>query len=374
MGPQAQGAFSRIKSEIEFVTSIALFGMPSAVLYFVAIRRLSNKSAFKISAFIALISAILATSYLLLTETTSALYCILFSLVCAVYVLHSMLRVLLLSNSTSINFNISTALPQVLLFLLVAAALFFVSFNQGIIALLFLTAFLAGTLFTAWLLHRSIILPAVRESSEANIREMVIYGAATAIGTTLNSAATLLWIRHTNASIGLTAVGVLTMGLTFVQATVTPINYAAPLLVKRWLELPHQPKILPAIVAGIVTFTVLAIAVQCERFLPASISRGSYGALFDLKWSFVLIAVAEVTLRVPLSAVYAAGRPWYFPLGEATRLAALGVALLVGTHSILSITWAWAISAGLATIVLMLSIIWLDPKRQLSNRRNSWLF
>lgn len=352
-GPEVQGTFNRLKSEIEFVASLALFGMPPAVLYFSSGRKLGVRRALWISFGSAMLAAAVAALYVLVSRPASISYLALFVVACSAYVAHSILRVVVLSTKNSVLFNIITALPQCLILLLIVGILTGSFITIDAIIAVYIVSFL-----TAGIVAYAIIVSSKHPSSkkEAKLSEMFVYGAATAVGTTLNAAANLLWIRYIEGGLGLAAVGIFTMGLTFVQAAVAPINYAAPLLLKRWVETPYTPKIMPAILTGLATFLMFAVAIQFESILPAEAAHSSYGELLALQWCFVLAAVAEVTLRVPMSAVYAAGRPWFFPMAEAVRLTILTAGLVVGVGSLWQASWVWAISAAVATGILIASV------------------
>jgi len=355
MGPAAQGLFSRIKSEVEFIAALALFGMPASVQFYLTSQRLDLRTALRTAFAAGAVAIPISLVYLLFTRSGSPLYGALFALACAAFVVHSILRVIVLAKSTTVMFNVVTTLPQVVLFGLIVIAVLLGVMTPDWVGVMFLASFLLGCALALWLLPSIHGRPPI-EATQARLSEMISYGAATAVASALNAGSTLLWVRHCELS-GLAAVGIFTMGLALVQVAVTPFNYVAPLLFKHWVELPNQPKVKPALLSGLATFIVIVFALQLVDLLPASVSLGSYAQLLDLKWIFAAAAVAEVLVRVPLSAVYAAGRPWLFPMAEAVRITILIGALLIASDRtmVATVSW-WAIAAAAAAATLLLSV------------------
>ena len=362
LGPQTQGLFSRVKTELEFISALSLFGMPQAVFFFVTSRRMSRASALQVTGLLGCLAVAASLLYVGLTHSINALYLAMFAVAAAAMVVHGMLRVLVLAASTRL-FNAVTAAPQVVLLLLVIVSVAIGSLVTWQVAAIFLLAFLFGSAF-AWQALRANAPHAVDVSTPAaKTKDLTVYGAAAWSVAVLNSAANVLWLRYIESALGLAAVGVFTMGLTFVQVILTPINYAVPLLFKRWVQSPGAASAAarPALASGLVTLLVIAPLLAIQGALPMPSALHAYAGLADLKWTFAAIAVAEVVVRIAAVGANAAGRPWVPALAELMRLVVLTAAVGMGFGMLLpSIATTWACAAAFAACTV-LAVVRLRP-------------
>ena len=359
LGPQAQGLFSRIKSELEFVAALSMFGMPQAVFFFLSSRRMSRAAALRLGALLSLAGVAIAGVYLVgVTRSASVSYAILFAVASAAVVLHGILRVIVLALATTRLFNLVTALPQLMVLLLVLAVILGGSLAPWMVTAVFVLAFCAGSAF-AWLALRSTAEPAGETQPDlATPKDLLSFGAATWFVATLSTAAAAFWLRHTEATLGLAAVGVFSMGLTLVQLVLTPFNYAVPLLFKRWMASPGSSHAIRwALLAGLGVFCLIATVLAIQGLFPVPEALSAYGGLRELKWPFAVSAVAEVMMRIAAVAANAAGHPWAPVCSELVRMAVLGIAAGFGMAGELVpvATW-WAIAAALAAAALLMTV------------------
>ena len=359
LGPPAQGLFSRIKTELEFVTALSLFGMPQAVFYFTTSRRMSRAAALKLTGALGGLAGVASVLYIALTHSVHAIYLAIFAAASVARVVHEMLRVLLLADAGSRLFNVVTAAPQALLLLLVLVIVASGSLTAWQVPAVFLLGFALASVYAWWAL-RAHAAPAINASAPAaEAKHLTAYGAAAWSVAVLNSAANVLWLRHIESGLGLAAVGVFAMGMTFVQVVLTPFNYAAPLLFRRWMQTPGSaPAVVrPALAAGFATFLVIAPLLAIQGMLPIPSFLHAYADLRDLKWTFAAVAVTEVVLRIAAVAANASGRPWAPALAELVRLAVLAIAVSIGAGMLLpSITMAWAIAAAFAVCAVLMAV------------------
>lgn len=357
LGPQTQGLFSRSKTELEFITALSLFGMPQAVFFFVTSRRMSRASALRVTAMLGCLAAIASVLYVGLTHSVDAVYLAMFAAASMAIVVHSMLRVLVLADASTRLFNAVTAVPQVGLLLLVLAIVAAGSLAAWQVATMFLLAFMFGSAFAWWGLRAH---PATAEDASGTAtkwKDLVAYGAAAWSVAALNSAANVLWLRHIESTLGLAVVGIFAMGLVFVQVILTPINYAVPLLFKRWMQTPGVASVVvrQALVSGLATLLVIAPLLAIQGALPMPASLRAYADLRDLKWEFGAVAVVEVVARIAAVGANAAGRPWAPALAELVRLGVLAVAVSIGVAALLpSMAAAWAVAATVAACTVLL--------------------
>lgn len=359
LGPQAQGLFSRSKTELEFITALALFGMPQAVFFFVSSGRMSRASALKVTGLLGCFAAVASLLYIGLTHSVNAPYLAMFAAASMAMVVHSMLRVLVLAEVGTRLFNTVTAAPQVALLLLVLVIVAAGSLTAWQVAAVFLIAFLFGCVVAWWGLRAHAVAAVDASSTTTKWKGVAAYGAAAWSVAVLNSAANVFWLRYIESVLGLAAVGVFAMGLVFVQVVLTPINYAVPLLFKRWIQLPGAASAVarPALVSGFVTLVVIAPLLAIQGVLPMPVALRDYADLHDLRWTFGAIAVTEVVVRIAAVGANAAGRPWAPALAELVRLGVLAIAVSTGFAVLLpSMSAAWACGAALAAVAVLMAM------------------
>lgn len=358
LGPEAQGLFSRIKSELEFIAALSMFGMPQAVFFFLSSRRMNRPAALKMGALLALVCVAISSAYLVVSRSADALYWVLFALASAAVVVHGVLRVIVLASFTTRLFNLVTALPQVMILLLVFFVVVGGSLAPWMVAAIFLAAFCGGSAF-AWAALRTTAEPAGEPAAgAASPRQLLAFGAATWVVAALSTATAVFWLRHTEAALGLAAVGVFSMGLTLVQLVLTPINYAAPLLFKRWMGSPDSSHAIRwTLLAGLGVLCLIAPVLEIQGFFPVPEALTAYSGLRELRWPFAFSAVAEAMMRIAAVAANAAGTPWAPVLSELVRIVVLSLAVGFGAASnLVSVATWWAAGAVLATIALLMAV------------------
>lgn len=362
LGPEAQGLFSRIKSELEFVTALSLFGMPQALFYFVSVGRMRANMALRWSAGLGALCIAIALAYLALNREVDGTYALSFALSCAAIVTHGVLRTLTLARASTLRFNVITALPQLCLLGFAVWSVSHGTLASTSVALAFLLAYglslsvaLAGLLSSA---HDEATL----EGPLASSKELLSYGTAAWAAAGLSTAVVVLWLRQTETLHGLKAVGLFSMGLTMVQIVVTPANYASPLLFKRWVGAKSNGAALkPALVAGLGSLVLVGTALTLKGWLPSDV-LGPYATLLDLGWAFGIAASAEVMQRIAAVGTNASGRPWAPVLSELVRSLCLVAAMVLGlTRSLHSMAWVWTLGAALSAGSMVYSVS-LTPK------------
>lgn len=199
----------------------------------------------------------------------------------------------------------------------------------------------------------------LRPSSYAILFALIgpAFGVAAWSVAALGSATAVFWLRHTESVLGPAAVGVFAMGLTLVQVVLTPFNYAAPLLFKRWMESPGASQATRwALLAGVGSFLVISMVLGIQGLFPMPESLSAYGALSALKWTFAVAAAAEVVIRIAAVATNAAGYPWAPALAEFVRIALLCIAVGLGfANDLTAIATLWATAAVLASATLLVT-------------------
>jgi hypothetical protein len=353
LGPEVQGGFSRVKAEVEFVAAFAMFGLPQALFFYVKSGSMSAHTALRWAFGCALLALPLAASYALWHHTgEGALSIALLSLAVAAAVAHGQLRALLLVREPTTWFNVITALPQVLVLLGVLYIVAHGVVEAHVWFALFAFAFALAAAISWWRLRAA---PRERVSTSVGWRALGHYGLAAWLTAALATAAILLVQRWVEAGHGSVALGRFTMAMTLVQVPLTPISYAAPLLLRRWMEQPGAAA--SRRVAGAV-FAALLIAAALVWIAASTWSDLGLGPAYagTTRGLAVLLAggAAEAASRVLTVQASASGLPWIAVRAEVARWAVLGLGwLALPAPALLPVCAVWAVGAWAAAAVFV---------------------
>jgi hypothetical protein len=353
-GPEVQGGFSRTKSEIEFASAFAMLGLPQALFFHVKSGGLGMPAALRWALGSAALALVLGSAYVFIRHENAAfLVCAGFGLAVAVTVAHGQLRALLLVHERVEWFNVSTALPQVLMLL-------------GIVCVVGGSAKIAPgmsvwiVLFT--LAYGSVAMLALRRLSRAegrapntqiSWRELGHYGVATWLTAAFSTAAILAIQHGVEVREGGAALGIFTMALTLTQVPLTPIGYAAPLLWRHWMEQPDRQA--PWHGASVLFVLLLGAAVVIWALVGLWPDLGLGDAYSGVTRAVaVLLAggAAEAASRVLAVHANASGLPWIGVRAELARWVVLAVGwLLPLPGGLLTLCAIWAAAATAAMLV-----------------------
>lgn len=345
LGPEAQGVFSHVKAEVEFVCAFAMFGLPQALFFHVKSGGLSVRAALRWVAGCALLALPLAAAYAA-WRTQPAGVVALMALAVAAAVAHGILRALVLVRDRTAWFNVLTALPQVLVLAGVVAVLWAGDAGAPGWLALFAAANVASAA-VAWLRLRR--APPEAPHGEAGWRTLAHYGLAAWLTAALVTAAILLVQRWVEAALGRAALGQFTMAMTLVQVPLTPISYAAPLLLRRWMERPGAAASRRG--ATIVLGLLLACAglAWLAAFVRPDLGLGAAYAGATRALAVLLAGgAAEAASRVLTVQASARGTPWIAVRAESARWSVLALgwyALAAPSLEAVCATWAagaWA--------------------------------
>ena len=358
LGPQAQGAFSHLKAQIEFLAAFAMFGLPQALFYFLHAGRLDAARARRWAWASALLALPIAAAFGQRGLAQAAPLGWTLALAVGACVLHGQLRTQLLAGPASLWFNVATALPQLLVLagvlLLVAAGL------AGPQAWLLLFALAYGVAAAAaWqrLVRRP---PPATAVQPAGARELLHYGTAAWLTAVLSTAALLGLQRLVAQWAGAAALGRFTMAATVVQGLLTPVAYAAPLLLRRWMDRPGGPaaRRAAAWLFGLLLALALLVGAMAAAWPDLGLGPAYNGATLVLA---LLLAggAAEAASRLLAVQASAAGLPWVAVRAEAARAAVLLLAALGAWAagppwpSLPALAIAWSLAAAAAALVFV---------------------
>jgi hypothetical protein len=353
LGPEVQGGFSGIKAEVEFVAAFAMFGLPQALFFYVKSGAMSGRTALRWALACALLALPVAAGYALWRHAgADAATIALLSVAVAAAVAHGQLRALLLVRERTAWFNVITALPQLLVLLGVVHIVASGAIQTHAWFALFALAFGVAAVIS-WARLRSV--PETPTAARVGWRALGHYGLAAWLTAALATAAILLVQHWVEAGQGRAALGQFTMAMTLVQVPLTPISYAAPLLLRRWMEQPGAQA--SRRVAGAVFVLLIAVAalawIVAGAWPDLGLGPAYSGATRALA---VLLAggAAEAASRVLTVQASASGLPWIAVRAEAARWAVLAIGwLALPAPALLPVCVVWAVGAWAAALVFV---------------------
>lgn len=353
LGPEVQGGFSRAKAEVEFVAAFAMFGLPQALFYFVKSGAMSGRSALHWGLGCALVALPIGALYAALRHEAGAALLLMATAVAAT-VLHGQFRALLLVRDRIAWFNVVTALPQVLVLLGVLLVLVRGAVEAAQWLALFAVAYAVAALFSGWRLRAATGAPA---ASGVGWRALGHYGLATWLNAALVTAAILLVQGWIEGARGRAALGQFTMVMTLIQVPLTPISYAAPLLLRRWMEQPGAAasRRVATLVFGAL-LTVAGLVWMAAGAWPDLGLGPAYAGTTRALAVLLTGGAAEAASRVLTVQASASGQPWIAVRAEGARWAVLAIGWgVVAEPELLPVCVVWAIGAWAAAAAFVAS-------------------
>lgn len=366
LGPGQQGQFNLLKSSIEFGAALAALGMPQALYVHAQSGRLDLQSARRIGARVALlglpVGAVMAAwTWGVATAGPVLALAAAVALAC----LQSHWRALSLLGPTSWRFNLVTATPQLLLLPLAAWVVLQAGTTVDGLAVAFAGIWLLACVHAGWELRRLAAVPAkAAESQTAGMGALVRHGLATWVTASLATFC-ILWIQRSADAIGgASALGLISLGLLFVQLPLTPLGYAIPLLL-RWRMTADAPALRMARYAGHAALPMLLLAagvLALGLWRPDLWMGPAYAGLHAVVACLMLGGAAEAAMRLLAVDAQAEGRPLHTAQAELVRtvVVVVGVLLVASKASgaagkpALMLAAVWAVAACLALAVLVL--------------------
>ena len=361
LGPEVQGGFNRVKAEVEFVAAFAMFGLPQALFFHVKSGAMSGRSALRCALACALF-ALPVTALYAAWRHGAGVALLLMALAVAAAVAHGQLRALLLVREPIAWFNVLTALPQVLVLVGVLHVLARGAVDATQWLVLFAIAYAVAASVSWWRLRAA---PEVPLASQMGWRALGHYGLAAWLTAALATAAILLVQRWVEAAQGGAVLGRFTMAMTLVQVPLTPISYAAPLLLRRWME---QPGGAAARRGGAIVFGVLLVAAALMWLASGAWPDLGLGPAYagTTRALAVLLAggAAEAASRVLTVQASASGQPWIAVRAEAARWAVLAIGWwALDRPTLVPVCAVWAVGAWAAALVFVASPRADSPER-----------
>jgi hypothetical protein len=361
LGPEVQGGFSNVKSEIEFVAAFAMFGLPQALFFHVKSAQLSGRAALRWAWGCAWLALVIGAVYAAAQHSLlPPMGLVAVSLAVAACVLHGQLRALLLVQARSTWFNVLTALPQLLLLVGVAWAVFGV--QRGVLqaesgayqwSLLFAMAYGVAALMAWWRLTIGETKQNTCQLTTSSVGwpELGRYGLATWLTAALSTAAVWAAQYGVETTAGRVALGQFTMAMTLAQVPLTPISYAAPLLFRRWIDQPgERASKYWARVLFQLLLLLAALVWVASRWCPDLLLGAAYTGAAQALAVLLVGGAAEAASRVLTVQASARGKPWVGVQAELARWSVLAVGWLLPL-SLLTWCAVWSAAASAAALV-----------------------
>lgn len=351
LGPEVQGGFSRVKAEVEFVAAFAMFGLPQALFFHVKSGAMSGRAALRWALACALLALPIASLYAA-WRGQSGIALGLMGVAVSAAVAHGQLRALLLVRERTAWFNVLTALPQVLVLAGVGHVILRGAADAAQWLALFTLAYAVAAAISWWRLGAA---PDAPVATHVGWRALGHYGLAAWLTAALATAAILLVQRWVEAGQGRVALGQFTMAMTLVQVPLTPISYAAPLLLRRWME---RPGAAASRRVAVVVFVLLLAAAGVVGLVADAWPDLGLGAAYAgaTRALAVLLAggAAEAASRVLTVQASASGQPWIGVRAEAARWAVLAIGwLALPAPALWPVCVVWAAAAWASAAVFV---------------------
>ena len=351
LGPDVQGGFSHIKSEVEFAAAFAMFGLPQALFFHVKAGSLSLRAALRWACGSALFALPLVALCERLSGQSASAWAPM-ALAAAMVVLHGQLRALLLVRERTAWFNVLTALPQVLVLTGVVVFVWRGQAEPRHWFIVFAVAHAIAAALAWWRLRLAADRPV---ETEAGWQALGSYGAAAWLTAALATAAVVLVQRWVEMLHGAAALGRFTMVMTLTQVPLTPISYAAPLLFRRWMERPGRAasQRIAGFAAAFMLTAAALVFLASLAWPDLGLGRAYSGATLALA-VILLGGAAEAASRVLAVQASARGTPRIAVYAEISRSAVLGLGwLLCAMPALLSVCALWTVAAWTATGVFI---------------------
>lgn len=194
-------------------------------------------------------------------------------------------------------------------------------------------------------------------SGQASVgwRALGQYGLAAWLTAALATAALLSMQRWVESAAGPAALGRFALAMAWMQVPLTPVSYAAPLLLRRWMEQPGAVAArrwsarLFVVLAGLAALVALA-----ARHRPDLGLGSAYAGTTQALALLLVGGAAEAASRVLTVQAGASGLPWRAVRAESARcgVLALGWLLLPPTAGLLPLCAVWSAGAIAALLVL----------------------
>jgi hypothetical protein len=220
--------------------------------------------------------------------------------------------------------------------------------------LLFAVSYAVAAAISWWRLRAAPDEPA---TAKVGWRALGHYGLAAWLTAALVTAAILLVQRWVEAAQGRIALGQFTMAMTLVQVPLTPISYAAPLLLRRWMEQPGAAASRRVALAVFGVLVCVAALVWAAAGMWPDLGLGSaYAGTTSALAVLLAGGAAEAASRVLTVQASASGRPWIGVQAEAARWVVLAIGWwALEAPALLPVCAVWAIGAWAAALVFVAS-------------------
>jgi len=353
VGPGGQGEFSTLKAAIDFLAALALIGLPQSFLFFLRSQKKTLDACLSIVTVHSVTAGLVVWAWYVLVPSGSVGMSVSGPLVMgvtvALCVIYGDLRGISLATHSAATFARISAVPNVVLLVLVAGWLVYGAGEGSFSGIAGRVVFL-GAYAAAVVLVVLIFVPKLGRLTLANtladIKDLLPFSISSWLPSLFQAAAMLLALKWVGIVVAdPDAVGAFGAAATLVATAATPLVLSMPLLFKWWVPLEGKSRLREVRIS--MSF-VLGVAVICciglllfEATLVRFIFGEPYGRYVGLYAVVFVSIVPQAMLRIFSVYCSSCGKPQVSALVECLRSVVIGAALLIVGRDLMSIAFAW---------------------------------
>jgi len=347
-GPAVQGRFNAVKSLVDWLAAVAMLGLPQAVFFYLRKQAMPHRRAAGWCLLVAVLGLAVGVAVAgagagvtgLGLPAALVLSGIWLGVAVAAASLHGVLRTMVLARGTVRQFNVVTAMPQ--WGLLAAALVVSVAAPAAGLASGAIWAVVLGGVYVASAVWAGVVWRRLQQqrpesvlaspqdgraaasAGHASAATVLRYGVAAWLTAVCATGALVITQRGLSSSQGDAALGLFMMAYAVAQVVLTPVNYAVPVLFRRWVDADpgrwHAGRLALWCIGGI-GLPSLAVAAWLPQWPMAML--GDYAALSGWLGPMLVAVAFECAQRLLAVEANAAGRPGWPLAGEVLRCALL---------------------------------------------------
>jgi len=303
-GPVVQGGFSLLRSEIEFISTASILGIPQAAFFYLRKGEVQMAVLARAVLLVVILAPAFAMMYSILTDRNAYDY-VSVGISAAICTIHSCLRVVVLAKCNPIAFSMCTLFPQILI-AMTAVIIAVAGQPQGAtLAAAFGGIFLGAIIFDVVLLMANRTDDCPRpHANVASLGKIVAYGLPIWGSIAVSMLSSILIQRCVEHKIGPASLGVIAMAMMVISTAAMPFAYAAPLMFKHYLANAGRGTKLAGASSGAATAAVVFVAIELLRM------RGNFFGEYTqiTGWSIPIAVAAGSQVATIISSTHALSR------------------------------------------------------------------
>lgn len=368
-GSDGLGTFSLVQTKQQFLATVALLGLPQALVYFVSIGSISRKRQQILTYSVTVFGLLLGVAVGMRDLGSPSLLGPTFGVAVALVVLATMQRSTVLGTGRTRAYSWLTALPQATLFLLVLTTIALTTpgspldlwLSITIVTIPYVVASCSGWAVQRLSGAKTTVQAVTRDSALVSSSALLRYALPAALVGIAATGARAGWLSYVNDSSGLSATGLVSAALLISQTVTYPIVLLSPILVHHWADRADS-RIRRAVL--ITVLSLVAVLILAGGLVTLSATKlglwdwSVFLPLITAAWLVALIVSADVADGMAGTLGLASGDSWIQAVCEFSRVSVLALAVVVGHVSSLEFQLgAWAAGAWACAILAWLLVL-----------------